>query len=541
MPGGPFTPPPCKRCRSAENYYANGLCGACHLYAPQPVRSCLDCYAWGATRHLSWLCKGCNTWRRTYRVGECTSCRREIAVDNNPFCRLCRKQGTMMRENKAKLDVLAANRNGQQLFLADMFTARRAAPPARLAQQAPIPPPRPGQYPVAHRQLELFALERDLGAVPLESLPPIRDEVLTAWVEQHAFDFGRRHGWSIQNIKKVAYGLRRLLALQETPGAAITTSELAVIKTAGVSAVGVHRVLDDPGMLIDDRDPAIRRWFAHQVDGLPEPIRHELWTWFDIMLDGSTTPPRRKPRTQSTIRVVTGWIMPPVRSWATQGLRSLREVTREHLLDRLAHTDNKPNLGQGLRSLFGILKQCKLIFTNPTARLKTGYHPDGAPLLANPTTLRQAMDSTNPVQAAMVALSAFYGLNSGQLRGLLLTDIDNGYLRIGARTIPLAPPVLDRLRGWLDTRGSRWPNTANPHLFITRRTATTTKPASIRWCYLMVGNDLSAQTIRADRLLDEALASNGDARRIADMFGLSIKAATRYATVVDHPDLRGRP
>jgi hypothetical protein len=131
-----------------------------------------------------------------------------------------------------------------------------------------------------------------------------------------------------------------------------------------------------------------------------------------------------------------------------------------------------------------------------------------------------------------------YRWGSGQLRALLLTDVDAGKLRVDGRTIPLAQPVIDRIRAWLDTRQLRWPHTANPHMFITGRTATTIQPASVRWAFLKAGQGLSPQAIRTDRILDEALATGGDARRIADMFGLSVTAASRYANAIGHPDLR---
>jgi len=33
--------------------------------------------------------------------------------------------------------------------------------------------------------------------------------------------------------------------------------------------------------------------------------------------------------------------------------------------------------------------------------------------------------------------------------------------------------------------------------------------------------------------------SGGDVRRLADLFGLSIQAGTRYTSVIGHPDLSG--
>jgi hypothetical protein len=45
---------------------------------------------------------------------------------------------------------------------------------------------------------------------------------------------------------------------------------------------------------------------------------------------------------------------------------------------------------------------------------------------------------------------------------------------------------------------------------------------------------MPAQAIRQDRILDEAIATSGDARRLTDLFGLSITQAARYATAADH-------
>ncbi|MER5213640.1 hypothetical protein ABT063_24485 [Streptomyces sp. NPDC002838] len=45
---------------------------------------------------------------------------------------------------------------------------------------------------------------------------------------------------------------------------------------------------------------------------------------------------------------------------------------------------------------------------------------------------------------------------------------------------------------------------------------------------------IPAQALREDRILDEAQASQGDPRRIADLFGLTVNAAQRYTATVDH-------
>jgi hypothetical protein len=55
--------------------------------------------------------------------------------------------------------------------------------------------------------------------------------------------------------------------------------------------------------------------------------------------------------------------------------------------------------------------------------------------------------------------------------------------------------------------------------------------------WLTVGPGLSPSAIREDRILNEAHATGGDMRRLTDLFGLSVNAATRYTNTVDHPDL----
>jgi hypothetical protein len=47
-----------------------------------------------------------------------------------------------------------------------------------------------------------------------------------------------------------------------------------------------------------------------------------------------------------------------------------------------------------------------------------------------------------------------------------------------------------------------------------------------RWITGTIGT--SEQAIREDRILDEALATNGDIRRLCDLFGLTVGGAERY-------------
>ena len=58
----------------------------------------------------------------------------------------------------------------------------------------------------------------------------------------------------------------------------------------------------------------------------------------------------------------------------------------------------------------------------------------------------------------------------------------------------------------------------------------------VQWITTSIG--MTAQQAREDRILHELHASGGDLRRICDMFGLSIAGASRYSTVLAHPDLQ---
>ena len=52
-------------------------------------------------------------------------------------------------------------------------------------------------------------------------------------------------------------------------------------------------------------------------------------------------------------------------------------------------------------------------------------------------------------------------------------------------------------------------------------------PVSSPWISHTLG--VSPQAVREDRILDEALATGGDIRRLCDLFGLTVGGAGRYA------------
>jgi hypothetical protein len=294
-PGGPVAPPPCVRCGARTGYYTNGICVRCHRDGRPGVDSCLDCYAWGATRHLSWLCVGCTGWRSATaaHLGACRSCGRTVTLHRDGVCRLCRKQATRMREPGGKLDLIGANRHGQQLFFANVFRSRASTPPSPPAD-ADQPAASPSWRTAGH-QLVLFFQRRDLAAHGRAGLPQPADPVLAAKLYRHARELAALRGWSRRQTTNTCHGLRIVLGIQDAPGQPIKASDVELLRGIGLPVWSVLEVLTDAGLLEEDRTPAIDAWFAEQTRGLPQLMADELATWFEVMKHGCPTPPRRRP------------------------------------------------------------------------------------------------------------------------------------------------------------------------------------------------------------------------------------------------------
>ncbi|MEV6742458.1 hypothetical protein AB0N14_38560 [Streptomyces sp. NPDC051104] len=202
----------------------------------------------------------------------------------------------------------------------------------------------------------------------------------------------------------------------------------------------------------------------------------------------------------------------------------------------------RAQMGQGLRSLYRVLKARRLVFTDPARQVKTGFPDPTIPMPLAVEHIRAALDSADPARALLSALVAFHGLTAHQLQHLRLTHVhDGGHLNVDGRRVPLAEPVRLRLAAYLDHRNRHWPTTANPHLFLHFRSATTSAHVGHRWIILRLGPHLTCRPLRNDRLLDEALATDGDAKRLGDLFGISTNTARRYTQSLGHPGLQGLP
>lgn len=147
LPGGPFTPPACRSCGSAT-YFSEGLCEACHPGGPHYLSCCRGCLAWGVYRRYNRECWACRWWATHYPIGDCDYCARSTRIGDQRACRLCLEQARMLQEPGRALDLAAANRFGQQLFLANLLFQKRrtpgCVPPLRSTQAASSARRRPG-------------------------------------------------------------------------------------------------------------------------------------------------------------------------------------------------------------------------------------------------------------------------------------------------------------------------------------------------------------------------------------------------------------
>ena len=538
-------------------YYSQGLCTRCHHYAPQWLESCRDCHAWGVIRKYKWLCWRCHSWRARLSKGACRICRRtDLAVNPGDVCNLCDRQATITLG--ATVD--EANAGGQQLYFANMpwlptrirwGNVRRVNKPSPRNINSDHASGRSALkfYPVEQTQLALFEMPRDLtwvqdhGLSATERLPEAPHEQMAAFLHAAVLDHARRHGWRNSTIHRAQHSMRVLQLMQDTPGAMLLASDAIRLQEIGMTAIPVIDVATAAGVMLDDRQPAIHAWFATTIADLPDPMQVELRAWFDVMLHGSTAPPRRHPRDQETMRHYLRGAMPALATWAAQGHTSLREITHADVIAILPPSGNPRSImGAGLRSILTLLKARKILFVNPIARVRTGTHERRQPLPLDTVSIQRALNSPDPACAAIAALAAFHGVRTRDVRHMVLTDLADGRLRIDhpkdKRSILLGEPVKVRLAAWLDHRGRRWPNTANPYVFINHRNAGKLIPVGFHWVSRTM--DVPVSVIRDDRILHEVNATDGDLRRICELFGIKVETALRYLPNPELDELDGR-
>ena len=94
----------------------------------------------------------------------------------------------------------------------------------------------------------------------------------------------------------------------------------------------VCEILEEAGMLVDDRTPTIERWFERVVADLPAPTVAELRVWLEVMALRQRYPsPATTPQRDNHPRLRHLCAQPALRLWASQGHGSLREISQDDL------------------------------------------------------------------------------------------------------------------------------------------------------------------------------------------------------------------
>ena len=304
------------------------------------------------------------------------------------------------------------------------------------------------------------------------------------------------------------------------------------LRARDISVERAAEVLQEMGVLVDDRRPSFEGWLDRKLDGLADGIGREAESWLRTMRDGA---PRSRARSLETVWGHMNNVRPALLDWS-QRYDHLREVTRDDIQAILGglHGTRRSSFLVSLRSLFAYCKKRGMVFRNPASGIKVGQHPYGIAQPLGQDDVDQAAEAAATPSARLVlVLAAVHAARTGAIRAAQLDDVDLGNRRliIAGRVRPIDEFTHQILLDWLDYRRTRWPDTANPHLLINQQSAMGTGPVSTIYFAKtkLRGQAATLERLRVDRQLEEALAHGPDPLHLAAVFGLDPKTAIRYA------------
>ncbi|MGH3183532.1 MAG: hypothetical protein ACRDOE_16755, partial [Streptosporangiaceae bacterium] len=340
-------------------------------------------------------------------------------------------------------------------------------------------------------------------------------------------------GWSGEIRRRVRHGLAIALAGHRDGEDVRWSRVLPPLRAGHLCAGHVAEVLRQMGVLHDDRRPASGAWLDRKLHGLAGGIRRDAGRWLRTLKDGG---PRSRPRSIATARSHLAKALPALSDWSAR-YGHLREVTRDDIEAHLRglHGSHRHNALVALRSLFGFCASDRVIFRNPARGIKVGKRPSTTVIqpLGQDAIDDAIAAATTPAARLIVALAGVHAARSSAVCALRLSDADPGRRRLllGGRPRPLDDLTGRLLRAWLETRRTRWPGTANPHLLINAQTALGTGPVSRTWVNAALrGHAATIEALRAGRQLEEAMATGADPLHLAVTFGLDPGTAVRYAS-----------
>lgn len=358
---------------------------------------------------------------------------------------------------------------------------------------------------------------------------PVPENPWLAWALHLAHATAAARGWSTVMLESVTRQLVMLLA-SHAEGELIRVSDFRDAVRQGEGITRTLEILTQMGIADDDRPTAFDGWLAIQLIGLAPGIAGEAGRWARAARDGT---PRRPALRENSVRIYVAAVRPALLAWSGR-YGHLREVTRDDIRAHLAglHGQQRHTTLSAFRSLFAWAKTAGAVFRNPAGQLRAGQRERLAFLPLAPADISSAVGAAQTPHARLfVALAAVHAARPGQIRAMQLSDADLGNRRLAIAGQPRQLDDLTRkvLEDWLAFRRQRWPNTANPHLLINIATAPGTGPVSHAWVTSLRGQAATADRLRIDRQLEEALASGADPLHLAVVFGIDDSTAIRYA------------
>ncbi|MGW7134489.1 hypothetical protein ACWGIA_39975 [Streptomyces bobili] len=483
--------------------------------------SCAHCLAW--TNDRAKICNGCKGWRHDHpTVSQCRRCQRQLPLRDG-FCRMCT---LVLRETEIDISGTALA-GGDQLWFGrglGLSIRSRLAPGskgrflakekhARAAERARRPTT---PHLVQSAQLALF----DEPVRDWTRLDPREEYALTPAAQSLLHDFAaylRRH--DVDPRYGGAPSLRTLRVLLAHLGAEAPVRERDVAAIATLSSHHngrrVIHYLRGRGLLEPDpvRDSDLIR-ARRLADSLPAPFAGAVHLWIDVLLGQGSRP--SPARASATIFGYVWNVAPILLDWADAGITDFREITSEHVAAALHGTapGRRRSVHPPLRSLFRALRRERRIFRDPARHISlTTAARLPVPLPSD--TLKGLLTRVSDARGQLIiALVAIHALAHEDLAPLLLEDLDRtrGRLRVRQRGRPDHYVYLDEVTAelaaaWLRERYRRWPRTANPHLLVSRVSATDETSPRLstevtKTVFERAG--VTARRLREDRIYDEA-------------------------------------
>jgi integrase len=462
------------------------------------------------------------------------------------YCRLCwcqaRQDRGVVAHHSSLLPFVEKVRD-HQLFFAWMpgprdTTIKPPRPRRGVGQGSPgikrTPPPpaagRPSPRPVQLRLIDDLRRDYRYGQIDLRR-DPVPDNPWLAWALHLSHTMAQIRGWS--EIVHLALNRNLVMLLAgHLDGERIRYSDYyPVLRDRMCSLRHVTEVLQTMGILLDDRPDIFGAWLADKLADLAPAIRRDVGRWAHTLREGG---PRVRRRDEATIRLHVYQVRAALIDWSHR-YGHLREVTRDDILAATGerHGFARMRMLTALRSLFTWAKRDGVIFRNPTAGIKSG--PRERPILqplADEDLAHAIAAAASPHVRLFIALAAVHAARHGEIRAILLDDVDLGNRRIsiGGHARHLDELTHRVLGEWLAYRQQRWPNTANPYLLISQCTATGFGPVSQPWVgRLLRGLPATIDRLRIDRQLEEALTCGADPLHLAAVFDVHSSTAIRYA------------